>query len=746
MTKVIGPPRSKRRRWTFIWFLVVALGAGMLFIGAAQAVHDENVFELEGNAITNNSPPEPKNPVSITCNLTTNPACDDWDHVYAGTSAAEATGFVTDKFGAGDSIFQGGSTKDINDLPGNWQWKQTTTTSVQDKDDIEHAAVAQYRVDKSGSQCGSTGPTANCVLLYFGADRFSNSGDSVLGFWFFRKKVSLSSLDANGNGTFVGQHTAKTGTDPSQRGDILVVADFRAGGKVPGVRVFEWVNSGGSATTHLDQLAAADQAGCTQSPPEQNNKPPVPPVSTNDNFCATANQFLVHSPWAFTPKSNSGGVGGNGTLGTPLGTNPDPNTQFGVAEFMEGGINLTALGLGNECFSSFLAESRSSHTPDSTLSDFALGGFGSCSATLKTQSSNTTTYEVGGSAPTDTATISVGGAGGSPPAPTGNVSFFLCGPSTTQITSCDPTGKTAFDTKDLKNASKSGNDYSVTSTAPTITSAGYYCFTATWPGDTNYTDGPYGEKGANECFQVTPKQPTISTNVNTAGPVVPGTELYDTAHLGNLATPSNGKNGTITFTAYKASDANTCTNAVYTSVIGVTGSADYKSRDGDANNDGVPAEQNDLFKPTDPGNYNWIAAYTPDAGDVNNKSATTLCGDANEGSVVQQFQPTATTAQTWTVKDSITILDGGGGGALAGTAHFELHKTSDCSDSAVDSQDVPVSGATPQTVGTTVNANTTFTTSQPTLYWKVSYTSTNPAQKDIAASCKENSSVTITNS
>ena len=50
-----------------------------------------------------------------------------------------------------------------------------------------------------------------------------------------------------------------------------------------------------------------------------------------------------------------------------------PDTKFGVAEFMEGGINLTALGFADTCFSSFMAETRSSHSVDSTLSDFALG-------------------------------------------------------------------------------------------------------------------------------------------------------------------------------------------------------------------------------------------------------------------------------------------------------------------------------------------------------------------------------------
>jgi hypothetical protein len=732
MTRVIGPPKSRRRRWTFLWCLTVAVAAGIIFIPGALAVHDEGVFELDGNACTQ---------AASSCTDATNPQSqtggEDWDKVFGGTSGAERTSFVTDGFGAGDSILNGGATKDINDLQPSWLWKQTTTTSVQDKDDIEHAFAAQYRVDKSGAgqQCGTSGATADCVLLYFGADRFSNSGDSVMGFWFFKSKVSKSALDANGNGTFIGHHTAATSTS---RGDILVVSDFRAGGKAPSIQVYEWVTSGGSASTHLNLIGGGDNpAGCTQSPPEKTNGSPVPPVGNNDNFCATANQNVVHSPWAYTPKSNSGGTAG-----------PDGGTaQYGVAEFMEGGINMTALGLGNECFSSFLAESRSSHAVTSTLSDFALGGFGQCGATFATQTSKTT-LAIGDSAPTDKATISASSSGGTPPAPTGNVSFFLCGPSPTAITSCDPTGKTAFDTESLSGVTPVGNAYSVTSTAPTISSAGYYCFAARWPGDTtNYTDGPYGDDGTNECFQVTPLTPTVTTQVNheTDDPVVPGTALNDTATLSGTATPSNATQGTITFRAYgPAADTTTCTApAVYTSVITVNGNNDYLSSNGDANGDGVGGEPDDVFAPTDPGNYNWTATYAPATGDVNNVGTATACGDAHEGSVVQQFQPTLSTNQTVTIKDSTTITVTGGGD-LDGTAHFQPFGDSSCTagDDLAAQDDVAVSGPS----GTSVDSSVMTITDPgvPTIYWKVSYTSNNGAQKSIDAACVENSSLTVT--
>jgi hypothetical protein len=713
--------------------LLTALAAAGLVAGtlltatAVFAVHDEGVFQLDGNALTAAGS---ENPGS---NLT---GAHDWsqiftDRAYVGdppfpTSGANSQTFVTDFFGAGDSILTGGQTKDIYDLPNNWIWKQTTTTSVQDKDDIEHAFAAQYTVDKSGGQCGSAGPQANCVLLYFGADRFANSGDTTMGFWFYKSKVGISALDAGGNGTFTGQHVARSGTCPGAtcvHGDVLILSDFLIGGAAPTVSILEWVNSGGSASTHLDLIGGgtATTASCTQASGAHKGDPVVPPVQNDDNYCATTNQNLVTSPWPFTAKANSGGISGAG------GT-----AKFGISEFMEGGINMTALGLGNECFASFLAETRASHSPTSTLSDFALGTFGSCGASLATQTSKTT-LEIGAAAPTDAATITVKSSGANPPAPTGIVSFYLCGPSTTAITSCTPSG-TAFDTKNLTGAAVVGKTYTVTSAPPTITTAGNYCFAARWPGDTSYTDGPYGDNGTNECFTVTPKTPSIvTTSEHNTGTVVPGTAVADDALLSGTATPSNGTQGTITFMAYGPNDA-TCATAVYTSIVDpIAGDGTYNSfADGDGG----------AFAPTGPGTYRWRAFYAPATGDVNNVATNEACNGTGEAFVVEQFQPALTTAQTWTVKDSATVTVTGGGN-LAGSVHFQLFPNSTCTGTTtlVD-ETVAVSGATPQTVSTTPK---TITTTSTTLYWKVSYGSTNGAQKDIAATCTENSSVTINN-
>ena len=66
--------------------------------------------------------------------------------------------------------------------------------------------------------------------------------------------------------------------------------------------------------------------------------------AVHDDGCGTTNSANTPSPWPFTPK-------------VPVGTN-----IFPVGHFFEGGIDLAALDLGGACFSSFLAETRTSNT------------------------------------------------------------------------------------------------------------------------------------------------------------------------------------------------------------------------------------------------------------------------------------------------------------------------------------------------------------------------------------------------
>src|SRR5262249_20803243 len=81
----------------------------------------------------------------------------------------------------------------------------------------------------------------------------------------------------------------------------------------------------------------------------------------NGKTFAIVNSAPVSVPWSYVNKSGA--------------------TSPAAGEFLEEGINLTALGLEG-CFSSFLAETRSSQSPTATLSDFVSGSFDTCQALL----------------------------------------------------------------------------------------------------------------------------------------------------------------------------------------------------------------------------------------------------------------------------------------------------------------------------------------------------------------------------
>lgn len=306
-------------RWP-IAALGVAMGAvigGITLLTTALAVHQPSApFELDGDA-------------------TQTTADDDWNNVfnlptpYPTPRGTPVTGdgetFVMDGAnlaGGKETSAWSGSNKDI-DLISTWEYKAAKV--VPDKDNITNAYAKAYSVG------GFPGPNTEHLVIYFGADRFANNGDAALGFWFFKDDVALAA-----NGQFSGEHVI---------GDILVQIDFVNGGAMSEVQIFEWVGSGGSHGS-LNELAFDSSNGLTV-------------CTDDDTACATSNAAATDSPWAYTPKSGTSNV-------------------FPAQSFFEAGIDITAL-VGEVCFSSFMAETRSSHSETAELKDFALGDFDLCS-------------------------------------------------------------------------------------------------------------------------------------------------------------------------------------------------------------------------------------------------------------------------------------------------------------------------------------------------------------------------------
>jgi hypothetical protein len=498
------------------------LGIGViaaLVIGwqvAAFAVHDD-AFELEGNAINNfqGPPPDP------------NQAGDDWENVVADppTDSADERSFAQE-LDENETIFTGGGSKDPQDIP-NWAWKNDAG-GLPDKANLQHAFAASYTV--------GTAPNER-ELLYFGADRIDGSGDAAIAFWFLQNPVALDPPLPASQGGFSEDH---------KTGDLLVISNFSNGGVVSTITTYEWNPACTKAGVKVDLndpptpnnpnddntcgaqnlliLSTSNNASCLGNP-------------TPDNACAVVNGNTTTLPWTFQNKSGT------------------PDNQALKGEFFEGGIDLTDIGLGGQCFATAVAETRTSTSPTSTLKDFTIGKFGSCSADITTQASGSGTVTPG-TPVTDTATIT--GSGTTPPVdPTGTVDFLLCSSTTANFPDCSTGGTDAGTDKPLAGGTPGDGIATAQSdavnTATSPLAPGKYCFAAVYSGDDNYEGGrhtntdPASTTGG-ECFTVS--QPTT---VSTAQRWTPN----DTATV----TPA-GTAGTVTFRLY---DNGTCTGtAIYT--------------------------------------------------------------------------------------------------------------------------------------------------------------------------------------
>src|SRR6266516_3222309 len=203
-TRILGPTGSKRRKRFLLGPILLAAALTALFVaGGARAVHDYGVFQLDGNALTSAQ--------------STPPASDDWDKVChqvtvtddpnppnaipdqctspnpGDTTGAVATSWVAE-LSRNASLFVGGGSKDPLNVD-QWAWKDGAG-GLPDKDNLEHAFAARYNVaGVAGTDCvvGTT-----CDVLYFGSDRFDNSGDAQQGFWFLQNACDLGSNKVGG--------------------------------------------------------------------------------------------------------------------------------------------------------------------------------------------------------------------------------------------------------------------------------------------------------------------------------------------------------------------------------------------------------------------------------------------------------------------------------------------------------------------------------------------------------------------
>jgi hypothetical protein len=323
----------------------LVLGASAL-LSTALAVHDDpgTPFELDGNT-------------------TYTGAKDDWQNVFGlGTGTGAPVG--TPAVGSGETFIrdfpgpelQYDAGKDSLDLSG-WTTKSVGTVTP-DKNNIVNAFAKQYLVDLDGAG----GPQGVHRVIYFGADRHANNGDAALGFWFFQQRVTPA-----GSGFTPTTHT-KRNDALNIRGDILVQVDFVGGGSSSEIQIFEWLGNnappagtpasklfGGGTLLEIGFGSANGFTACT-------------PL---DTACATTNNVQTRHYWPYTAKS-------------PVKVGNVVQPIYPAESFFEGGIDITAL-LGDVCFNTFLANTRTSHSETADLKDLAFGDFNTCGSATMTK-------------------------------------------------------------------------------------------------------------------------------------------------------------------------------------------------------------------------------------------------------------------------------------------------------------------------------------------------------------------------
>jgi hypothetical protein len=517
-------------------------------------------------------------------------------------------------------------------------------------------------------------------------------------------------------------------------GDVLVVSAFTNGGGVSNIDAYRWDGPNGC----IDR--PADPAVCDGLPIGSGGDCKAAPGE--DNVCATTNSGPLEENDSIT----TSWLTADATIGVGHTVVP--------ANFFEGGINLTdafadaGAGAAPSCFSTFLANTRSSQSLTATLFDFARGSLGGCNTDLSTEAGNTAnggsaaSEDIGtgtASSGTDTVTLTVDGTANW----AGTLSWYLCGPDDA-LTTCDPDDGVDVTSRTVDQDS-SGADF-VSGTA-TLTSAGTYCWTAVFvPDAESAAAGVEGaqDDGTDECFTVDPVKPLLSTSAScTSTPCVVGVDtISDTATLSGTANqPGSGGGGTngvyttinpttagdpanssITWKLYAPGECDTGTPLVDTSRT-VSGDDDYPTA--------AQADVEYALQSTDAiGDYVWVASYP---GDSPNTSAadTTGCDDAAE-TVTVVGTSSMTSAQDWLPNDTVTLNSDSG--SLTGDLTIALYQgtftedetgcTPDETATAVTGQSYPFSPSGDASGSTYSTTNSTFlvtTDNDGDYFWLATY-------------------------
>jgi hypothetical protein len=276
---------------------------------------------------------------------------------------------------------------------------------------------------------------------------------------------------------------------------------------------------------------------------------------------------------------------------------------------------------------------------------------------------NTASITVGATA-FDTATVIGKAKKGSP---TGNVTFFACGPTSTPTPCTTPNFGPA-----VVALSPGGNHSSTAIEDITPTSAGWYCFLDEYNGDGNYKPAT-NNNTTTGCVDATgsttgPTTPTLTTAVSSSS-ISLGSSVNDTATL--TGTSAGGSpTGTVTFAVCgPTAHATACTSPNAGSAVAQLSSS--------SNNKSFAMA---TLNPGTTGFYCFLDTYSGDShyNPVSDNDPNTECVDVT-GSSTGPITPTLTTALSSSsvslgssVNDTATVTGTAAGGSPTGTVTFAV--------------------------------------------------------------------------
>jgi hypothetical protein len=297
------------------------------------------------------------------------------------------------------------------------------------------------------------------------------------------------------------------------------------------------------------------------------------------------------------------------------------------------------------------------------------------STTLSSQASAPTVTLGGGE--DDVATVQGDPATGSP---TGTVSFYACPTGTSQsltTSSCTNSPLNLLGIVDVTAGASGTSTASFLSFTPR--SAGTWCFSAVYNGDTNYSasqDNTSAENlDANECFLVTTIPPTIQTTTTPGTMVLGSGTVTDQAKV--MGTTTGGKpTGTVVFYVCQVSTSQTLTPmpCAPSATPEDSGESLVTGADDVSNASAAP------FTPTATGtwcfsvDYEGSANYSPAQDNTDNANLDAgecvLVTPAASSSASVVSPTSVTVGPSGTLTDTVTVGGVASGGAPTGTVVF----------------------------------------------------------------------------